>query len=169
VIEAKWLFNLEPEQIKVIIHPQSIIHSFVHFTDGSVKAQLGIPDMRIPILYALSYPRRLQSEFPRLELNKYPSFSFIEPDLKKFRNLYLAYQALQDGGNMPCILNAANEIAVAAFLAGKIGYTQMPDVVEYTMEKNGYISSPGLESLEITDRHARETAEKFINKLLNEK
>jgi len=169
VIEAKWLFNLEPEQIKVIIHPQSIIHSFVHFTDGSVKAQLGIPDMRIPILYALSYPRRLQSEFPRLELNKYPSFSFIEPDLKKFRNLYLAYQALQDGGNMPCILNAANEIAVAAFLAGKIGYTQMPDVVEYTMEKNGYISSPGLESLEITDRQARETAEKFINKLLNEK
>jgi len=169
VIEAKWLFNLDPEQIKVIIHPQSIIHSFVHFTDGSVKAQLGIPDMRIPILYALSYPRRLQSEFPRLELNKYPSFSFIEPDLKKFRNLYLAYQALQDGGNMPCILNAANEIAVAAFLAGKIGYTQMPDVVEYTMEKNGYISSPGLESLEITDRQARETAEKFINKLLNEK
>ena len=169
VIEAKWLFNLDPEQIKVIIHPQSIIHSFVHFTDGSVKAQLGIPDMRIPILYALSYPRRLQSEFPRLELNKYPSFSFIEPDLKKFRNLYLAYQALQDGGNMPCILNAANEIAVAAFLAGKIGYTQMPDVVEYTMEKNGYISSPGLESLEITDRQARVTAEKFINKLLNEK
>jgi len=167
VIEAKWLFNLDPEQIKVIIHPQSIIHSLVHFTDGSVKAQLGIPDMRIPILYALSYPRRLKSDLPRLELNKCSSFTFFEPDLKKFRNLSLAFQALQAGGNMPCIMNAANEIAVKAFLDGKIGFMQMSDVVEYTMEKDGYISSPGLESLELTDRQAREIADKFINKLLN--
>jgi len=167
VIEAKWLFNLDPGQIKVIIHPQSVIHSFVHFTDGSVKAQLGIPDMRIPILYALSYPRRFHSELPRLELNKCPLLEFTEPDLKKFRNLSLAYQALKKGGNMPCILNAANEMAVAAFLAGKIGFMEMPDVVEHTMENDGYISSPGLESLEGSDRQARETAEKFIHKLQN--
>ena len=169
VIEAKWLFNLEPGQIKVIIHPQSVIHSLVHFTDGSVKAQLGIPDMRIPILYALSYPRRLTSDLPRLELSKYPSFTFLEPDLKKFRNLSLAYQALMDGGNMPCILNAANEIAVTAFLAGKISFLQMPDVVEYAMENNEYISSPGLESLEISDRQARGTASKYVNKLVSKK
>jgi 1-deoxy-D-xylulose-5-phosphate reductoisomerase len=169
VIEAKWLFNLEPGQIKVIIHPQSVIHSLVHFTDGSVKAQLGIPDMRIPILYALSYPRRLTSDFPRLELSKYPSFTFLEPDLKKFRNLSLAYQALMEGGNMPCILNAANEIAVTAFLAEKISFLQMPDVVEYAMESNGYVSSPGLESLEISDRQARDTAAKYVNKLMSKK
>jgi 1-deoxy-D-xylulose-5-phosphate reductoisomerase len=169
VIEAKWLFNLEPGQIKVIIHPQSVIHSLVHFTDGSVKAQLGIPDMRIPILYALSYPRRLTSDFPRLELSKYPSFTFLEPDLKKFRNLSLAYQALMEGGNMPCILNAANEIAVTAFLAGKISFLQMPDIVEYAMENNGYVSSPGLESLEISDRQARDTAAKYVNKLMSKK
>ncbi len=123
VIEARWLFNLDPGQIKVIIHPQSVIHSFVHFTDGSVKAQLGIPDMRIPILYALSYPRQADHPICRaLNLSKYPSFTFHEPDLKKFRNLSLAYQALMEGGNMPCILNAANEMAVTAFLAGKIGF-----------------------------------------------
>ncbi len=112
VIEAKWLFDLQPEQIKVIIHPQSIIHSFVHFTDGSVKAQLGIPDMRIPILYALSYPRQTYIRSSRLDFNNHPVFTFTEPDLKKFRNLSLAYHALREGGNMPCILNAANEMAV---------------------------------------------------------
>ena len=169
VIEAKWLFNLEPSRIMVIIHPQSIIHSFVHFTDGSVKAQLGIPDMRIPILYALSYPRRLMSDLPRLELNKYPTFTFIEPDLEKFRNLSLAYQALSAGGNMPCILNAANEVAVDAFLKGKIGFLHITDIVEYTLENNDYICTPDLESLEISDRRARETAEKFIDKLLKER
>ncbi|MCX6329695.1 MAG: 1-deoxy-D-xylulose-5-phosphate reductoisomerase, partial [Bacteroidia bacterium] len=139
VIEAKWLFDLRPEQIDVTIHPQSIIHSFVHFTDGSVKAQLGIPDMRIPILFALSFPRRLSSELPRLDFRVQPVFTFIEPDLKKFRNLSLAYQALKEGGNMPCALNAANEIAVAAFLSEKINFLQLPDVVEYTLEKNQYI------------------------------
>jgi 1-deoxy-D-xylulose-5-phosphate reductoisomerase len=165
VIEAKWLFDLRPEQIDVTIHPQSIIHSFVHFTDGSVKAQLGIPDMRIPILFALSFPRRLSSELPRLDFRVQPLFTFIEPDLKKFRNLSLAYQALKEGGNMPCALNAANEIAVAAFLSEKINFLQLPDVVEYTLEKNQYISSPDLESLDITDKQARITADGFIRKL----
>jgi 1-deoxy-D-xylulose-5-phosphate reductoisomerase len=169
VIEAKWLFDLEPEQIKVIVHPQSIIHSFVHFKDGSVKAQLGIPDMRMPILFALSHPGRLKSELPRLRFEDHPSFTFTEPDLKKFRNLSLAYQALKDGGNMPCIMNAANEAAVNAFLSERIGFMQMPDVVEYALNKNQYVSSPDLESLELYDRAARETAEKFINKLSERK
>lgn len=169
VIEAKWLFNLEPDQIKVIIHPQSIIHSFVHFTDGSVKAQLGIPDMRIPILYALSSPDRMKSDLPRLELNKYPSFTFYEPDQKKFRSLSLAYQALSDGGNMPCILNAANEMAVAAFLTGKINFMQIPEVVEYTLGKESFIKDPGLDELEFCDSKARETSSGFINKLTREK
>ncbi len=165
IIEARWLFNLKPEQIKVTIHPQSIIHSFVHFKDGSVKAQLGIPDMRIPILFALSHPRRFSTELPRLDFREYPAFTFAEPDLKKFRNLFLAYRALNEGGNMPCILNAANETAVKAFLAGKIGFLQMPDVVEYALEKNSYIASPNLESLELSDSQARETANDFINNL----
>jgi 1-deoxy-D-xylulose-5-phosphate reductoisomerase len=169
VIEAKWLFNLEPGQIEVIIHPQSIIHSFVHFTDGAVKAQLGIPDMRIPILYALSHPGRFKSDLPRLELNKFPSFTFLEPDLKKFRSLSLAYQVLKEGGNMPCIMNAANEIAVTAFLSGRIGFMQIPYVVEHVIGGNAFISSPDLEALEISDRQARLSAGKFINKLLNEK
>jgi 1-deoxy-D-xylulose-5-phosphate reductoisomerase len=165
VIEAKWLFDLRPEQIDVTIHPQSIIHSFVHFADGSVKAQLGIPDMRIPILFALSFPRRLSSELPRLDFRVQPVFTFIEPDLKKFRSLSLAYQALKEGGNMPCALNAANEIAVAAFLSEKINFLQLPDVVEYALEKNEFISSPDLESLDITDKQARITADGFIKKL----
>jgi 1-deoxy-D-xylulose-5-phosphate reductoisomerase len=162
VIEAKWLFNLEPDQIKVIIHPQSIIHSFVHFTDGSVKAQLGIPDMRMPILYALSYPERLQSDLPRLELSKYPSFTFHEPDPGKFRSLSLAYKALNQGGNMPCIMNAANEVAVSAFLSGKIGFLQIPEVVEYAMGKVAFITDPGIEELEISDKQSRVTSGKFI-------
>jgi 1-deoxy-D-xylulose-5-phosphate reductoisomerase len=165
VIEAKWLFSLDPEQIKVIIHPQSIIHSFVHFTDGSVKAQLGIPDMRIPILYALGFPRRLHSDLPRLDFVKHPEFTFIKPDLGKFRSLTLAFSALKKGGNMPCILNAANEIAVAAFLSEKIKFMQMTDVVENALENNQYLSAPDIKSLEISDKQARETAEKFINKL----
>ena len=162
VIEAKWLFNLEPDQIKVIIHPQSIIHSFVHFTDGSVKAQLGIPDMRMPILYALSYPERLQSDLPRLELNKYPSFTFHEPDPARFRSLSLAYKALNLGGNMPCIMNAANEVAVSAFLSGKIGFLQIPEVVEYAMGKVAFITDPGIEELEISNKQSRVTSGKFI-------
>ncbi len=164
VIEAKWLFNLKPEQIKVTIHPQSLIHSFVHFTDGSVKAQLGMPNMRIPILFALSYPRRFISDFPRLDFKKISSLTFSEPDLKKFRNLKLAYQALTSGGNMPCILNAANEIAVKAFLEGKMGFMQMPDVVEHSMEKIPYLSAPDLESLEETDKRTRDISMEFIRK-----
>jgi 1-deoxy-D-xylulose-5-phosphate reductoisomerase len=169
VIEAKWLFDLEPEQIKVIIHPQSIIHSFVHFTDGSVKAQLGIPDMRLPILYALGYPRRLASDLPRLDFLKYPEFNFLEPDFEKFRNLTLAYKALKRGGNMPCVLNAANEVAVRAFLTGKVGMMQMPDVVENALENIQYLSAPGLEALEQSDKDAREIAGEFIKKTQKKK
>jgi 1-deoxy-D-xylulose-5-phosphate reductoisomerase len=165
VIEAKWLFGLDPDQISVIIHPQSVIHSFVHFADGSVKAQLGVPDMRVPILYALSYPYRLKSDLPRLELKDYKTLTFCDPDIKKFRNLSLAYDALKKGGNMPCILNAANEIAVTAFLSEKIEFMQMPDVVEYTMENSLHTSSPDLDFLEAADCNAREIAINFINKL----
>ena len=165
VIEAKWLFDLTPEQISVIIHPQSIIHSFVHFADGSVKAQLGVPDMRVPILYALTYPGRLHSDLPRLELNDYKTLTFLEPDTKNFRNLSLAFEALKEGGNMPCILNAANEIAVNAFLAEKIGFMQMPDVVKHTMENSEYFNTPDMEMLEITDSKARDIAITYINKL----
>jgi 1-deoxy-D-xylulose-5-phosphate reductoisomerase len=165
VIEAKWLFDLAPDQIKVIIHPQSIIHSFVHFTDGSVKAQLGIPDMRLPILYALGYPRRLTSDLPRLDFLRYPEFSFIEPDLIKFRNLALAFEALKKGGNMPCVLNAANEVAVAAFLSGKIGFMQMPYVVENALENIQYLAAPSLETLEESDKEAREMTQSFIKRI----
>jgi 1-deoxy-D-xylulose-5-phosphate reductoisomerase len=166
VIEAKWLFDIPPEQIKVIIHPQSIIHSLVHFADGSVKAQLGVPDMRVPILYALSYPDRLSSDLPKLDLSKYPTLNFIEPDPSRFRNLALAYHALRQGGNMPCIMNAANEVAVSAFLSGKIGFLQMSDVVEFTMEKTEYHASPGLGFLETSNSSARTIAQNYINELL---
>jgi 1-deoxy-D-xylulose-5-phosphate reductoisomerase len=169
VIEAKWLFNLTPQQIRVIIHPQSVIHSFVHFSDGSVKAQMGIPDMRIPILYALSYPERLTSDLPRLDLREYPSLSFSEPDLKKFRSLSLAYYALSRGGNMPCILNAANEIAVKAFLKCEIGFMQIPDVVEYTMSDVEHGYSHDLEFLEVSDKSAREKATNYITKHSNQR
>jgi len=166
VIEAKWLFDLSPEQIKVIIHPQSVIHSLVHFADGSVKAQLGVPDMRIPILYALSYPDRLNSDLPRLDLSKCPTLNFLEADTSRFRNLALAYQALKQGGNMPCIMNAANEVAVNAFLSGKVGFLQMSDVVAFTMEKTEYFASPGLGFLETSNSSARTVAQKYINELL---
>jgi 1-deoxy-D-xylulose-5-phosphate reductoisomerase len=165
VIEAKWLFDLAPEQIKVVIHPQSVIHSLVHFADGSVKAQMGMPDMRIPILYALSYPDRFTSDLPRLDLLMNNTLTFMEPDIVKFRNLGLAFEALNQGGNMPCILNAANEVAVNAFLSGKISFIQMSDLVEYTMEKAEYFSSPGLAFLESTNTRAREIALSYINQL----
>lgn len=167
VIEARWLFDLHPDQISVIVHPQSVIHSFVHFADGSVKAQLGVPDMRIPILYAFTWPSRFKSELPKLKMNEYKSLTFTEPDTERFRNLKLAYRALERGGNMPCILNAANEIAVSAFLKERIGFLQMPDVVEYTMEKSTFVPSPDLESLENSDHDARMIAKDFINNLLN--
>lgn len=165
VIEARWLFDLLPEKIEVIIHPQSIIHSMVHFSDGSVKAQMGVPDMRVPILYSLSYPDRLASDLPKLDLGKCSNLSFVPPDMKRFRNLALAYNALNEGGNMPCILNAANEVAVSAFLAGKIGFLQMSDVVEHTMEKTEYFASPGLGFLETTNSLARTEAQNYINEL----
>lgn len=167
VIEAKWLFDLGPEQIEVIIHPQSIIHSLVHFGDGSVKAQLGMPDMRVPILYALSYPDRLVSDLPRLNLAECTNITFQQPDLERFRNLALAYSALKKGGNMPCILNAANEIAVDAFLKGTISFLQLPDVVEYAMSKTNFSADLSLELIEVTDKYARETAKEYINKHKN--
>jgi 1-deoxy-D-xylulose-5-phosphate reductoisomerase len=165
VIEAKWLFDLTPEQIEVLIHPQSVVHSMVHFADGSVKAQLGVPDMRIPILYALSYPDRYASDLPKLDMSRYAELSFISPDTGRFRNLTLAYYALKQGGNMPCILNAANEVAVSSFLSGKIGFLQMSDVVEFTMEKTEFFKSPGLGFLETTNSMARTVAQTYINEL----
>jgi len=167
VIEAKWLFGLTPEQISVIVHPQSVIHSFVHFSDGSVKAQLGVPDMRVPILYALSYPDRLVSDLPRLDFRDHPNLTFTEPDTSRFRNLAIAFDAMREGGNMPCIMNAANEIAVTAFMDGKIGFVQMSDVVSWAMEKCSFSASPDLEFLEETDFRARELAIKYVNKLYN--
>ena len=167
VIEAKWLFDLKPEQIKVVIHPQSIVHSLVHFADGSVKAQLGAPDMRTPILYALTYPERLTTDLPRLDLLEHNCLTFLEPDIIKFKNLSLAYIALKEGGNMPCIMNAANEIAVNAFLEGKIKFTQIPDIVEQTMQETEFSAATDLDFLEITDKNARTNALNCINKLNN--
>jgi 1-deoxy-D-xylulose-5-phosphate reductoisomerase len=164
VIEARWLFDIEPERIKALIHPQSVIHSMVHFHDGSVKAQLGVPDMRIPILYALAYPERIESDLPRLDFSACSTFTFFNPDLSRFRNLELAYRAIAAGGNMPCILNAANEVAVRAFLNGSAGFLDMPDIVEHTMTDSGYIADPGLEELEHCDNEARIIAEEYINK-----
>ncbi len=169
VIEAKWLFDMDPGQISVIVHPQSVIHSFVHFADGSVKAQLGVPDMRVPILYALSYPERLKSDLPRLNLFDYKSLTFDEPDLKRFRNLQLAFNALSAGGNMPCILNAANEVAVGSFLKEETGFMEMPDIVEHTMESCSFIQHPDLDSLEQSDEEARKIAQNFINKRVKQK
>jgi 1-deoxy-D-xylulose-5-phosphate reductoisomerase len=167
VIEARWLFDLKPNQIKVVIHPQSIVHSLVHFADGSVKAQLGTPDMRMPILYALTYPERLTTDLPRLDLLEHNCLTFLEPDAVKFKSLSLAYTALEAGGNMPCIMNAANEIAVEAFLEGKIKFTQMPDIVEQTMQKTYFSVFADLDFLETTDKNARINAKNCINKLNN--
>ena len=155
VIEAKWLFGVTPAQIDVVVHPQSIIHSMVQFTDGSVKAQMGVPDMRLPIQYAFTYPERIHSEFPRLDFMTYPELTFEKPDTKRFRNLALAYQAMEMGGNMPCILNAANEIVVAAFLKDKIGFLQMSDIIERVMQKATFIKKPVYEDYVLTDEQAR--------------
>jgi len=169
VIEARWLFGIEPSKIDVVIHPQSIIHSFVHFRDGSVKAQLGIPDMRLPILYALSYPSRINSDLPRLEFADHRNLTFEPPDTKRFRNLALAFGALKAGGNMPCVLNASNEVAVRAFLDGSVGFMDMPDVVEYTLEKTDFINNPDLEGLERSDCLARDLAIQYINEHIKTK
>ncbi len=158
VIEAKWLFGACPEQIEVVIHPQSLIHSMVQFEDGSIKAQIGLPDMKLPIQYAFAYPERIQNSYPRLDFFKCQSFSFEKPDTEVFRNLAFAYDAMIKGGNMPCILNAANEIVVAAFLREKIGFLQMSDIIEKTMQTVSYIAKPAYEEYMMTDKEAREIA-----------
>lgn len=158
MIEAKWLFGVTPEQIQIVVHPQSVIHSMVQFEDGAVMAQLGIPDMKLPISYAFSYPKRLKSKAPRLDFNQYSTLTFEEPDMKRFRNLAFAFDAIRTGGNMPCILNAANEIVVAAFLRDEIGFLQMSDVIEKTMEKSSFIATPTYEDYVATDTEARQMA-----------
>ncbi len=161
VIEARWLFNLRPEQIDVIVHPQSIIHSLVQFRDGSMKAQMGLPDMKLPIQYALGYPKRLDADFPRFNFMNYPSLSFETPDKETFRNLQLAYEALEKGGNMPCILNAANEVAVQAFLEERIGFLALSETVEYTMQHCSFLPKPSYDDYVQTDAEARRIAEEF--------
>ncbi|MGZ3921401.1 MAG: 1-deoxy-D-xylulose-5-phosphate reductoisomerase [Bacteroidia bacterium] len=158
VIEAKWLFHLNPSQIDVIVHPQSIIHSIVQFEDGSMKAQMGLPDMKLPIQYALAYPNRLKSNFPRFDFMNYPNLTFEKPDIDTFTNLKLAFHSMDKGGNMPCVLNAANEIAVQAFLEDKIGFLQMSEVVGSTLEKIPFIKSPDYNQYVECDKEAREMA-----------
>lgn len=155
VIEAKWLFGLKPGQVEVVVHPQSIIHSLVQFEDGSIKAQLGLPDMRLPIQFALTYPDRYPSAFPRFDFAQYPTLTFGKPDTETFRNLALAYEALHRGGNMPCILNAANEVAVAEFLKDRVGFLEMSDIVEQCLAKIHYIKSPSYEDYVNTDKETR--------------
>ena len=163
-IEAHWLFDLKPEQIDVIIHPQSIIHSIVQFTDGSMKAQMGRPDMRVPIVYALTAPNRLKTNFKRFTFDEITKLTFEKPDPDKFINLALAFQAMHHGGNMPCILNAANEVAVEAFLKEKIGFMEIPRIVEQSMEKISYIPNPGLDDYIKTDDESRVFAKSLITK-----
>ena len=163
VIEAKWLFGLQPAQIDVVVHPQSIIHSMVQFADSSIKAQLGMPDMKLPIQYAFTYPERLRTEFPRVDFMHYAQLTFEKPDMKRFRNLALAYEAMQMGGNMPCILNAANEVVVAAFLKNKTGFLQMSDIIEKVMQKANFIKKPTYDDYVLTDEQARELTLREIN------
>ncbi len=155
VIEAKWLFNLDVSKIDVIVHPQSIIHSIVQFEDGSMKAQMGLPDMKLPIQYAMGFPQRIKNNFPRFDFLNYPQLTFEKPDLDTFTNLKLAFNALNKGGNMPCVLNAANEVAVQAFLEDKIGFLQMSDVVGNTLEKFSFIKSPDYQQYIDCDKEAR--------------
>lgn len=162
VIEAKWLFGLKPEQIDVIVHPQSIVHSIVQFTDGSMKAQMGLPDMKLPIQYAMAYPQRIRSDFPRFDFLKYPQLTFEQADTKTFRNLALAYAAMNKGGNAACVLNAANEIAVDSFLKDRIGFLQMSDVVEKCLENVDFIAKPGYDDYVATDKEARRVASELI-------
>jgi 1-deoxy-D-xylulose-5-phosphate reductoisomerase len=162
VIEAKWLFGLRPEQIEVVVHPQSIVHSLVQFHDSSIKAQIGLPDMRLPIQYALGYPERLNSDFPRFNFASYPALTFEPPDTETFRNLALAFKAMERGGNMPCVLNAANEIAVAEFLKDRIGFLEMSDLVEKCLSVVSFVSKPSLEDYVETDAETRRLANQFI-------
>jgi len=162
VIEAKWLFGLKPEQVEVVVHPQSIVHSLVQFEDGSIKAQLGLPDMRLPIQFAMSYPERLKSTLPRFDFANYPALTFEKADTETFRNLALAFEALGRAGNMPCVLNAANEVAVAEFLKENIGFLEMSDVVEQCLAKMDYIANPVYEDYVMTDRVTRVRAMELI-------
>lgn len=164
MIEAKWLFDVHPEQIEIVVHPQSIIHSMVQFADSSIKAQMGLPDMRLPIQYALSYPDRIFSDFERLDFRLTTSLTFEQPDPDKFRNLTFAFEAVKKGGNMPCILNAANEIAVAAFLNEKCSFLEMSDILEQTMQTVPFIQDPDLDNYIQTNAEARRKAESFIKK-----
>ncbi|MFT6873030.1 MAG: 1-deoxy-D-xylulose-5-phosphate reductoisomerase, partial [Roseivirga sp.] len=163
VIEAKWLFNLRMDQIDVIVHPQSIIHSMVQFEDGSIKAQMGLPDMKLPIQFALSYPDRIKSDFPRFNFVDYPQLTFEQPDMKTFRNLGLAIESMKQGGNMPCILNAANEVAVAKFLKDEIGFLEMSDLIENCMAKASFIKKPTYEDYVLSDKETRELANAYKN------
>jgi 1-deoxy-D-xylulose-5-phosphate reductoisomerase len=163
MIEARWLFGVPSSKIEVVIHPQSIIHSLVQFEDGSIKAQLGLPDMKLPIQYALGFPQRIKNNFPRFSFANYPTLTFEQPDTKIFRNLALAFEAINKGGNMPCVLNAANEIVVDAFLNRKIAFLQMPEIIEKAMEKANWIEKPGLDDLIQTNSETR-----HITKLLIE-
>lgn len=163
VIEAKWLFGLSNNQIEVVVHPQSIIHSMVQFEDGSIKAQMGLPDMKLPIQYAFTYPYRTKTTYPRLDFNTCRNLTFEQPDMLRFRNLSFAYQAMEKGGNMPCVLNAANEIAVSAFLQDKIGFLEMSEVIEKTMLKSSFILNPTYEDYVNTDDQARRQASVFCN------
>ena len=163
MIEAKWLFGIKLEQIEIVVHPQSIIHSMVQFEDGAIMAQLGIPDVKLPISYAFSYPERLKSTSERFDFFSCRSFTFEKPDTDKFRNLAFAFEAIEKGGNMPCILNAANEIAVDAFLHDKAGFLQMSDIIEQTMAKASFIAKPSYEDYALTDAEARQIAELVIS------
>lgn len=163
MIEAKWLFGLRPDQIKVVVHAQSIIHSMVQFEDGSIKAQMGLPDMKLPIQYAMAFPQRLKNDFPRYHFDKPNTLTFDEPDIKTFRNLYLAMEAMRMGGNTPCVMNAANEIAVYAFLKNRIGFLDMTELIERTMEKIPFIAEPSIEDYYESDGEARSFAASLIH------
>lgn len=162
VIEAKWLFDIPIEQIDVVVHPQSIIHSMVQFEDGSIKAQMGLPDMKLPIQYAFTYPERIKTNFPRLNFNLFPQFTFEKPDVERFRNLAIAYDAIAKGGNAPCVLNAANEVVVSAFLQEKIGFLKMSDVIEAVMDKVVFIKNPTYDEYVMTDLETRKLVEHII-------
>jgi 1-deoxy-D-xylulose-5-phosphate reductoisomerase len=161
-IEAKWLFAVAPEQIEIVVHRQSIIHSLVQFEDGSIKAQMGMPDMRLPIQYALGFPKRLKSNFPRFNFFDYPSLTFERPDIENFRNLALSFKAMKTGGNAPCVMNAANEVVVKAFLEDKISFLNMPGIIEKTMQKISFIKKPTYDDYKATDNEARQYAESLI-------
>ncbi len=167
VIEAAWLFDVDASQIDVVVHPQSIVHSLVQFEDGSIKAQLGLPDMKLPIQFALGYPNRMRADFPRFDFKDFASLTFEQPDLETFRNLGLAFQALEKGGNMPCILNAANEVAVDAFLKDEIGFLQMSDLLATCMAQGTFLNAPSLEDYVNTDKTTRIMAQQWVSKLKN--